>query len=284
MSKKLLTVGMATYDDFDGVFFSIQSLRMYHDICNTSDVEFIVIDNNPESKSGIATRDFVVNWAKGKYIPYTAKKSTSIRNQIFKESTAEYTLCMDPHVLVKRDGINALLEYYKANSNTKNLIQGPLWYDDLINYSTQFDPVWRDHMYGTWGNNAEGYNIGVPFDIPMQGLGLFSCKTDNWLGFNENFRGFGAEEGYIHEKFRQAGGRCLCLPELKWVHRFGRPEGVKYPLALEDRVFNYFIGWFEIYKDPNHQMIQDIYNHFKEKTSAEFVDKILNEAKLVYNY
>ena len=40
MSKPLLTIGMSTYDDYDGVFFSIQSLRMYHDICKNNNVEF----------------------------------------------------------------------------------------------------------------------------------------------------------------------------------------------------------------------------------------------------
>ncbi len=29
-TKKKLTIGMATYDDYDGVYFSIQALRLYH--------------------------------------------------------------------------------------------------------------------------------------------------------------------------------------------------------------------------------------------------------------
>ena len=42
MDKKL-TIGMATYDDYDGVFFTIQSLRMHHRICNTDAVQFVVM-------------------------------------------------------------------------------------------------------------------------------------------------------------------------------------------------------------------------------------------------
>ena len=53
------------------------------------------------------------------------------------------------------------------------------------------------------------------FEIPMQGLGLFACRRAAWVGFNTRFRGFGAEEGYIHEKTRQHGGRTLCLPFLR---------------------------------------------------------------------
>ena len=75
----------------------------------------------------------------------------------------------------------------------------------------------------------------------MQGLGVFSCRKDAWLDFNPRFRGFGGEEGYIHEKFRQSGQRCLCLPSLRWLHRFGRPNGVPYPLTVDDKLRNYLL-------------------------------------------
>ena len=45
MSEKLLTIGMATYDDFDGVFFSIQALRMYQLQGLEDNVE--IIDEKP---------------------------------------------------------------------------------------------------------------------------------------------------------------------------------------------------------------------------------------------
>jgi hypothetical protein len=80
----------------------------------------------------------------------------------------------------------------------------------------------------------------------MQGLGVFSCRKSAWLGFHPQFRGFGGEEGYIHEKFRQAGRRCLCLPWLRWIHRFGRPGGVQYPLIVEDKLRNYVLGHAEL--------------------------------------
>jgi hypothetical protein len=80
----------------------------------------------------------------------------------------------------------------------------------------------------------------------MQGLGAFSCRTDAWPGFHPGFRGFGGEEGYLHEKFRRAGGRCLCLPWLRWMHRFGRPRGVPYPLTIEDKLRNYVLGHTEL--------------------------------------
>jgi len=280
---KLLTIGMSTYDDYDGMYFSIQALRMYQLQGIENDVEFVVVDNNPTSRHGPENKRFVENWVRGKYIAYTDKKSTSSRNEIFKHASGKYTLCMDSHVLFEPNGIKNLLEYYRQNPETKNLVSGPLWYDDIRNgISTHFEPVWRAHMYGIWGTNRQAMSQGVPFEIPMMGLGMFSCKTSEWQGFNDAFKGFGGEEGYIHEKFRRAGGKCLCLPNVKWIHRFTRPNGVPYPNNLEDRVWNYFIGWLEILKDPKDLFFDGIFDAFKDKLPAEKLQAIFEKAQATH--
>jgi hypothetical protein len=280
--NKLLTIGMAVYDDFDGVFFTIQALRMYHLQGIEDQVEFIVVDNNPTSKRGLATKDFVSTKIKnGRYIEYTEKKSTSVRNEIFKNAKGKYTICVDPHVMFEHGAIKNLLEYYESNPDTKNLLQGPLWYDDLKNYSTHFEPVWRGSMYGIWGTDKANYEKGEPFEIPMMGLGMFSCKTSEWQWFNKNFIGFGAEEGYIHEKFRLAGAKCLCLPKVKWLHRFSRPDGVPYINSLDHRVFNYFVGWLELKKDENDSFFQAIFKEFEQRMPREKLNTIFENAKKV---
>lgn len=279
--NKLLTIGMATYDDYDGVYFSIQSLRLHHKICNSDEVEIILVDNNPHSRHGKANESFI-KWVKnGKYIPYTFKKSTAIRNEIFRNASGKYCISMDCHVLFCEGAIDALLDYYKENPECKNIVQGPLVYDhiDYNSASTNFKPGWGAGMYGKWETRSEELREGKPFEIPMQGLGVFSCETKYWPGFNKHFRGFGGEEGYIHEKFRQLGGKAICLPKFQWLHRFNRPNGVQYPLILEDRIWNYFVGWLELTQDPNHEMIQGAYEHFKDKIPAGSIDNILNQAK-----
>jgi hypothetical protein len=152
-------------------------------------------------------------------------------------------------------------------------------YDDLQNISTHFDPKWSGHMYGVWSTDFESYSKGIPFEIPMQGMGLLAFEKSCWKGINQHFKGFGGEEGYIAEKFRTWGGKNICLPQLKWNHRFGRPSGVKYPLILEDRIWNYFIGWLEITKDENNPMVQSIYNYFKDIIPAGSIDNIFTNAK-----
>jgi hypothetical protein len=278
--SKLLTIGMATYDDYHGVYFSLQALRMYHSICSTQDVEFLVVDNNPEGAHGKAVQNGIKGWMshQARYIPYTEKASTAVRNEIFKNAQGKYTISIDCHVMLAPGAVDKLLEYYNKNPDCKDIVQGPLWYDDLRNYSTAFKPEWRDSMYGTWMTDKEAFEKGEPFEIPMMGLGMFSCETKNWPGFNPHFRGFGGEEGYIHEKFRRNGGKAICIPQLKWIHRFGRPDGVKYPLKLEDRVWNYLVGWLEITQDPNHHMVTSTYEHFKPKLPNR-IDQLLAEAK-----
>lgn len=275
---KLLTIGMATYDDYDGVFFSIQSLRMFHDICNTDQVEFIVLDNNSNSEHGKACKSFVENQVHGKYIVNNEQNSSFNKYKIVDYASGKYVLIIDCHVLIEKNGIDNLLKYFQENPNCKNLIQGPLWYDDLKNISTHFDPTWRGDMFGIWATNKEKYDEGLPFEIPMQGMGLLSFERSNWVGINKHFKGFGAEEGYIAEKFKRNGGKNICLPYLKWNHRFGRPNGVKYPLILEDRIWNYFVGWLEITKNPNDIMIYSIYNYFRNRIPKERLDNILNDA------
>jgi hypothetical protein len=271
---KKLTIGMVTYDDFDGVYFSIQAIRMFHKEI-IDDVEFIILDNNPDGEHGKAVKG-LCNWVKEpiKYIPFTEYKSTAVRTKIFEHAETPYVLVMDCHVLFEPGSLRKLIDFYDAGKDEGNLLQGPLVYDDLKNLSTHFDLVWRAQMWGIWGTDERGKDPnGEPFEIPSQGLGCFSCRKDSWLGFNSKFRGFGGEEGYIHQKYRNAGKRALCLPFLRWVHRFGRPNGVKYPLLMELKVKNYVIGFNEIGKDT-----QEIYDHFAEFTSKENLDKWFREA------
>ena len=280
MQNKWLTIGMATYDDYDGVFFSIQALRLYQLQGLEHLIEIIVIDNNPTGKHADALRRFC-NTSNTRYIPYTAKQGTSSREEIFKHAKGEYVLCMDSHVMFEPFAIQNLLKYYEKNPNTKDLIQGPLLYDDLKNISTHFDPIWRGHMYGIWATNSLAVSANIPFEIPMMGLGMFSCKKDAWLGFNPNFRGFGAEEGYIHEKFRKAGNKCICIPDIKWNHRFDRPLGVPYMNRLEDRVWNYFVGWMELTRDINDPIFRKIFEEFN-KVPTESINILFDQARKIY--
>lgn len=270
-----LTIGMAVYEDYDGVYFTIQSLRYYHQDADFSRIKFLVVDNCPNGKHSKSIQKLMEGPMKnGKYICTDKIKGTAVRDLIFEEADTELVLCMDSHVLVEPGAIKALLQYYDDNPLSNDLLQGPLLYDDLNYISTHFEPKWGSGMFGQWATDprAEDKNA-EPFDIPAQGLGLFSCRKQAWLGFNRRFSGFGGEEFYIHEKFRQAGRRALCLPFLRWMHRFDRPEGTQYRNVWEDRIRNYIIGWRELGLPIN-----DVIEHF---SSIIGEDKVLNVLRIV---
>ena len=88
------------------------------------------------------------------------------------------------------------------------------------------------------------------FDGFGRGFLVFGCRPIAQRRFSRRkypaLDRFGGEEGYIHEKFRQAGHRTLCLPFLRWLHRFPRPHGAPYRLSWEDRIRNYVIGFAEL--------------------------------------
>lgn len=292
-----LTIGMAHFEDFDGVYFTIQNLRLNHNAF-LPDVEFIVIDNSPNTPSGKAVEHFCKSIGGVRYIPYIDVVGTSsTRNLIFAMAAAPVVVCMDCHVMPRwPDFCNNVISYFE--SGTDNLIQGPLFLDNLAHCYTHFDPVWSAQMLGVWGTSRRledgrvvsissvndhtmahvlSGDIDLPVDLQVaskapalgmrpndpdieissQGLGLFISRKDTWLGFNKDFKGFGGEEGYIHLKYKRAGRKCFSVARFGWVHRFGRPNGIKYPVSIHDRVRNYVLGHLE-----NDQPLDQLKNHF----------------------
>jgi glycosyltransferase involved in cell wall biosynthesis len=265
-----LTIGMPTYNDFDGVYFTLAALRNYQDL---DDTELVVVDNYGCER----TKAFVENWVKGRYVLATdAVGTAAAKNRLFAEARGDAVLCCDSHVLFAPGVIARLKAYHRDHPGTRDLLQGPILADDLQTVRTHMDPVWRDQIWGIWATDPRGEDPeSEPFDIPMQGMGVFSCRREAWPGFHPALRGFGGEEGYIHEKVRQAGGRCLCLPWLRWVHRFARPDGVPYPALLKDKVRNYIIGFTEVGLD-----LAPVRRHFSPKLSDEAFDALMREALL----
>jgi hypothetical protein len=267
-----LCIGMATFDDYDGVYFSVQALRMYHPEI-LDQIQILIIDNNPAGAAAEKLKELDSYIPNYRYVPESKVVGTAIRDRIFQESNSEFVLVMDCHVFIVPGALARLLEYLDANPDSPDLLQGPLLHDDLRTISTHFAPGWHSGMWGTWAYDPRGESEDAPgFDIPMQGCGLFACRREAWPGLNPNFRGFGGEEGYIHEKVRQAGGRTLCLPFLRWMHRFNRPLGAPYPVIWENRVRNYIIGWQELGLETD-----SIRAHFSESMGRPETESVFEQ-------
>jgi len=274
---KKLTIGMCTYDDFDGVFFTIQSIRLYHSEIIDS-VEFIVVDNNPTSKSGEATGDYVRKIEGSQYIPFTDYTATTIKNKIFENARTPFVLCIDCHVLLKPKSIEKLIAYFEKE-DTGNLLHGPLINEKGDVIATSMKDTWGSHMHGQWlvDTNYVDENT-TPYDIFAMGMGLFACRKDSWLGFNPNFRGFGGEEVYLQTKYRAYNKRVILLPFLHWLHRFSRPQGVPYPNKYSDRYRNYIIGRMELWVPSG-----DVDDIFADILSEDEMNDIKIEAFKIFS-
>lgn len=262
---RLLTVAMATYDDFDGVYFSLQAIRLYHPEI-LDDVEFLVLDNHPAGPQAEALRE-LGNWIGSyTYWPYDRTQGTAVRDLLFRRGDSEFVLVMDSHVLFAPGALARLIGYLRQNRTASDLLQGPLLADDGATLSSYLEPVWREGMFGTWALDERALDPDAePFEIPSQGLGVFVCRRAAWPGLNPRFAGFGGEEGYLHEKVRRAGGRTLCLPFLRWMHRFGRPGGAPYANRWSDRLRNYRIAARELGLDP-----EPLFTHFAGLLGTDF--------------
>ena len=64
----------------------------------------------------------------------------------------------------------------------------------------------------------------------------------------------------------------MCLPFLRWLHRFNRPNGTEYSNNLEDRFRNYYIGFLELGLG-----VTDLKKEFKDVISEEFIKKLEKE-------
>jgi hypothetical protein len=269
---------MATFDDYDGVYFSVQAIRLYHPEV-TARTEILVIDNHPTGPCARALKDLERHVPGYRYVPYDRFQGTGVRDVVFREANAEFVLCMDSHVLFPPGALARLVEHAEAHPEARDLWQGPLLGDDFTVLGTHFDPVWREGLYGAWGIDPRGLDSRAPpFDVPMQGLGVFACRRVAWPGLNPRLRGFGAEEGYVHDKVRRAGGRTLCLPFLRWVHRFARPFGPPYRVSVEDRVRNYLLMHDELGLDPT-PAIEHLEGHFGAARVRPLVDAVVREMR-----
>ncbi|MCI0456257.1 MAG: glycosyltransferase [Gemmataceae bacterium] len=263
-----LTIGMAAFRDFDGVFFTVQALRLYQDLEN---IEILVVDNEGCS----ATRDFVQDLPGCRYLLAQDVTGTAApRDLVFRAARGEAVLCLDCHVLLAPGVVARLKRYYRDHPHCQDLLQGPLLFDDLEYLGSHLVPEWTDGLCGAWGFDERALDPeGEAFEIPMQGLGLFSCRRDAWPGFNPRFRGFGGEEGYIHQKVRNLGRRCLCLPWLRWSHRFVRPGQGRYTIWTRDKLHNYLVGFDEVGLD-----LQPVLRHFQQLLGAEEVARVTEQA------
>ena len=103
--EQTLTIGMAHHDDFNGVYFTIQDIIKELVFNNRQDllkkIEFLVIENNPDSNHGKSVKSLEKKISSLRVVDFTDKKGTSAtRNKIIAEARTNFVLVLDCHVLL----------------------------------------------------------------------------------------------------------------------------------------------------------------------------------------
>jgi hypothetical protein len=349
MSPKL-TVGMATFNDFEGVWATVQSVYLHNQWEDPKDVEIVIVDTSPQGSEHRRLVQGLVEKHKHthliKYIDLPQVVGTTYpRDIIFEHATADYVVVMDCHVMCPTNTLLRLSAWFDQNPNCTDLLHGPMFYDDLDNYAVSFNDMFRGQMWGVWGSvwkapdgtlfttdgeevtdedrprkstnvqyrdnitfqllpsqerfpqlgwsghdqklEAMGYTkLGKdpesePFEISGMGMGLFASRRDAWLGFAPHCSGFGGEEMNIHYKYRAAGRRAMCLPFLRWNHRFGRAGGAPYPIPVDAKIRNYVL-WAKHLGNPicpitGTTVLERVFTHFANYLPQESWDRLLSD-------
>lgn len=242
------TIGMPSYNNLTEVYFTVQSIRMYHKL---DDYEIVIIDNFGDD----GLKQFCQQSGNGvlKYYRFTDVQGVSYaKNKIFEVANGDYVLVIDSHILIKPGA-------FDFTPPDDDMIQGPLLRADNKDCMCEWLPQWRSKMWGIWAPKVDLNDLPKePWEIWAQGAGFFACKRTSWLGFNKNFKGFGGETGYIQEKYRKAGRKVWCYPNMVWMHLFYN-QGRKIPYRLDqnDRIRNYLYGFEELGLDT-----EPIYKEF----------------------
>ncbi|WP_167768671.1 glycosyltransferase [Nocardia sp. CS682] len=265
---------MATRDDYDGVYFTVTALSLYHrEVADR--IELLVIDNDEEpGPVSEALRSLATSVDGLRYLSAPELRGpAAVKDRLFREARGEWVLCIDCHVLLEPGALARLLDFIDAHPDCDDLLHGPLIDRDMIRLASHSDPVWAEGMFGRFSvvTDPRAADLdGAPFEIGMHGMGLFACRKATWLGFNPRFTGHGGEEGYLHAKYRAAGRRVLCLPFLRWTHRFDRPDRPSAPHSRWERFRNHMIGWEELGL-PTEAVVA----HYRQRCGDEQLEQFL---------
>lgn len=247
----LLSIVMATFDDFDGCELTLTFLRNELTGRGIADqVELLVTNNNPASHNGKRIEALCAKVG-ARHLPYTEKiGSAAPRDAAIRAATGKWVVCCDCHIQLLFGVLPQLLEFCRTTDST-DLFHGPLCSEQMIQPDGKPALVWT-HWAPIWGNNGmlgkqsglppEKLAEGKPIEIVGAGLGLFLTMKEHWLGFPPELREFGSEELCIHHAYRQAGRKAWLLPWLHWWHKFrDETSAPPYPTHHAATCWNYLV-------------------------------------------
>lgn len=255
-----LSVVIPTRDD-PVVWATIQSLLIHHADA-MADAEIVIVDNSPLAKKA---RELAAHCKQDKRLKYHWLPGP-VSSCLYKEAgirlaTGRVVIVCDSHVLFHLSAIRRLLDHFRADPDSKDLLMGPCFAGEGRAQGTnqmlyagepyklpqgcvvRHGYVCRGQALGAWVKDPRGSDPdGEPFEIMQQGTGAFAFIRERWPGFHPSMTGFGGNETYLMERIRQNGGKILCAPWFRWTHDFMNSDRHNYPRPYELTVRNYLVG------------------------------------------
>ena len=239
--KPVVSVCIATHDEYENTWNTITSILL-HD--NDLVDEIVICDNSPAgSKHAELLKRQCRGIQKVVWDRIVAPPSALLyKDRAIRKSSGDVIIVCDCHVQFHEGAIKSVVDYFRANRNSKNLIMGPCYNSAVHLYATNQmlysnEPyeipesanvrqgvVMRGGTYGVWVTDNRALNPeSAPFEIQQQGTGAMAFHRNAWTTPLRSFYGHGGTETWIMERFRQNGGKVLCHPKFRWVHQWGRP-------------------------------------------------------------
>ena len=264
-----LCIGMATHGEFDGVWFTIQALRMYHGRGRRGRVvrrhrQRSARRRPPPRCERSATGSRAIATSRS-----TAAPGTAVRDLVFREADADVVCCVDSHVLLAPGALEALRDWFDAHPDSLDLLQGPLLHDDLDleRAVTHLEPTWGAGMFGQWARDARlddpGRRAVRDRDAGPRRVRVPAQRLAGAQPAAARVRRRGGLPARDVPPARRPGA----VPPAAARGRTGSRDrpGISYPNRWEDRIRNYLVAWGELGWD-----VAPMEAHFVELLGSQF--------------
>lgn len=249
-----LTIGLVHTGSRKTLAASLRRLRQL----DLRDTELVVIDTT----NNRATRAWVKEQGSVRYRASAPGASPGAFDLLFAAARGEVVLCLEGAVRLRPGALEHLRAYFAEHPNSPDVLHGPL-VDGKRVLATHTTPSWSRTHWGKRAVDPRGSLTGnPPFAVPMHEPGVFSCRCAAWPGMPAAWQGYGAEAGYLQERFRRRGARVLCLPGLRW-ERLAEPEAAPpHSVAVRQTLHNYLVGALDVGLDTR-SLVLRFHDHLR---------------------
>lgn len=246
MTAPRLTIGLPHCCDYERAWHTLAAIHKTRLALKVVDrVQLLVGDNsktipNAElgAKHATELQKRMAELPNAKYVEFSTVAGTApTKNEVIRQADGDFVLVLDAHCELANEVLARILAWIDANPLDDDIHHAMELHLRMVN-DDGTPAVVCSHRLERFG--ADG-NFGIcavnelallpnaqPFKVATAGCGFFLIRKASWLGFHPEARGWGGEEHFIQERYRQAGRHAWVHPEFQYVHQYGHIEPPEY--------------------------------------------------------